>query len=149
MDVLSKKWTNRFISLAREVASWSKDTTKVGAVIVTMDGDPVSFGYNGFPRGVKESPERLMRPAKYQYTVHAERNAIYLARSGLKNTIMFVTHKPCPECAKAIAQSGIMHLVVDTESMNKVDPTGSMNNGDIDYKYTYDILRESGVKIYE
>lgn len=148
MDVLSRKWTNRFISLAREVASWSKDTTKVGAVIVTMDGDPVSFGYNGFPRGVKESTSRTIRPVKYNYMVHAERNAIYLSRSNLKNTVMFVTHKPCPECAKAIAQSGISHLVVDEKFMDGIDPESSMN-GDIDYTYTNNILRESGVEVYE
>ena len=145
MDIFSDKWATRFIKLDHEIATWSKDTTKVCAVIVTMDGDPVSFGYNGFPRGVAETPERLERPTKYEYMVHAERNAIYLARSELKGTVMFATHKPCPECAKAIAQSGISHMVID-DYMAEIDPTSSIN-GSINFDVTDDILNEAGIVV--
>jgi len=59
-----EKWHRRFLKLAHEVASWSKDdSTKVGAVIMGHDHTPRSFGYNGFPEGVDDTiPERNERP---------------------------------------------------------------------------------------
>ncbi len=40
----------------------------------------LSTGYNGFPSGIDDSIEsRYERPAKYDYTAHAEANAIYTA----------------------------------------------------------------------
>ena len=55
LPVSTAKWDTRFLRLAFEVASWSKDhSTKVGAVIIGPDKDPRSFGYNGLPRGVND-----------------------------------------------------------------------------------------------
>lgn len=49
----------RFLRLAREVSTWSKDpSTKVGAVIVGDNGQVISQGYNGFCRGFDDSEER-------------------------------------------------------------------------------------------
>jgi len=75
---MSSKWDARFLRLAREVASWSKDrSTKVGAVIVTEDKTPGPYGYNGFPRMIKdEVEERHRRPDKYDGTEQPERNPI-------------------------------------------------------------------------
>ena len=75
------KWNSRFMDLARLVAGWSKDTsTKVGCVIIGPDKEIRSTGYNGFPRGVDDTiPAGHERPAKYDFTEHAERNAIYNA----------------------------------------------------------------------
>jgi dCMP deaminase len=111
------KWQDRFIKLARMVASWSKDrSTQVGAVIVTGDGHPRSFGFNGMPQGVNDDiDERHERPEKYFWFEHAERNAIYLADGDLKDCVMFVTHMPCADCARAIIQTGIAHVVVDAQ----------------------------------
>lgn len=123
---MSLKWDARFLRLAREVASWSKDrSTRVGAVIVAEDKTPSSYGYNGFPRGIDDdAAERHARPDKYDWTEHAERNAIYNAtRTGqtlLKNTI-YVTHVPCPDCARAIIQVGIKRVVVDQASKKDAD----------------------------
>ncbi|MBT3703387.1 MAG: CMP deaminase, partial [Alphaproteobacteria bacterium] len=77
----SIKWDQRFLKLADEVATWSKDrSTQVGAVIVMKDRAPGPYGYNGFPRQIDdEAEERHNRPAKYKWTEHAERNAIYNA----------------------------------------------------------------------
>ena len=44
------KWNRRFLKIAREGATWSKDpSTQVGAVIVDQDQRVVSLGYNGPP----------------------------------------------------------------------------------------------------
>jgi len=116
MNVIeSSKWKKRFLRMAYQAASWSKDTsTQVGATITTMDGHPRSFGFNGFPIGVNDDvPERHERPEKYQWFEHAERNALYLSDSSLKGCILFITHLPCPDCTRGIIQKGIKYVVVD------------------------------------
>jgi len=48
-------WDGRYISLAKEISSWSKDpSTQCGAVIVGDSGQVLSQGYNGFPRGISD-----------------------------------------------------------------------------------------------
>ena len=109
-----EKWDNRFIELATLISTWSKDTTKVGCVVVGPDREIRSVGYNGFPRGLKETPERTERPEKYLWTEHAERNAIYNAvRMGvsLKGCTLYCSWTPCMDCGRAIIQSGIYAVV--------------------------------------
>lgn len=105
-------WNEKFAQLALFVAGWSKDrSTQVGAVIVNDDHCVVSMGYNGAPRGFDDTLEVVhKRPDKYFYVEHAERNAIYNANRvsvSTKDCVMYVTHPPCADCARAIAQSGI------------------------------------------
>ncbi len=116
------KWDVRFLRLALEVSTWSKDrSTQVGAVIVGEDRTPGPYGYNGFPRFINdEKEERHSRPTKYDWTEHAERNAIYnAARMGvaLKGSTMYVTHVPCADCARAIIQVGITRVVTIASCM--------------------------------
>lgn len=109
----SIKWDKRFLSLAKMVASWSKDpSTKVGAVIVD-DRRIISVGYNGFPEGVLDSEERYCdRELKYKYMVHAERNALLFANTSVKNATLYTyPFMPCSECAGMIIQSGIKRVV--------------------------------------
>lgn len=111
------KWNSRFLKLAKHVSEFSKDpSTKVGAVIVDDDDNVRTIGYNGFPRGVKDTPERLEnRDIKYPFTVHAELNAICTcARVGVptKGATMVCTHFPCAPCAGAIVQAGFKDVLV-------------------------------------
>jgi dCMP deaminase len=107
---------NYFMSLAVTVSAASKDrSTKVGCVVVGPDNEIRSTGFNGFPRGVNDNaPERHERPAKYLWTEHAERNAIYnAARMGtaLKHCRLYCTFAPCMDCARAIVQAGICEVI--------------------------------------
>ena len=149
MDVLSDKWKKRFLALSKEVASWSKDpSTKVGAYIIDMDGRPVSHGFNGFPRGVKDSPERLNnRELKYLYIAHAERNALDQAtRFDLSDCILFCTHFPCADCAKSIIQKNIKTIVVDKENSHLRKSNFSKRHKNIiDVSKT--MLDEAGINI--
>jgi dCMP deaminase len=116
MNITDKKWSVRLLKMAKDIASWSKDTsTKVGAVITTADGKPISWGFNGMPMGINDDvPERHMRPEKYKWMCHAERNAMDLAsRSDLSDCVMFVTFAPCANCAQSIIQRGIRTVVID------------------------------------
>lgn len=119
------KWHNRFIKIAEDVAQWSKDrSTKVGCVIVDDNRIILATGYNGFPRGIDDDiDERHERPAKYSYTEHAERNALYsAARNGIKleGSTIYVTWLPCVDCTRGIIQSGIKKIV--TKKLDENDP---------------------------
>lgn len=116
-------WDKKFMGLANYIAKWSKDpSTKVGAVIVNSDKRVVSLGYNGFPQGVDDSVvERYERPAKYKYTEHSERNAIFsAARLGvsLVGCTIYCNYLPCADCARAIIQSGIVKVVYEKDATN-------------------------------
>lgn len=113
-------WNQRYLNIAKQIASWSKDpSTKVGAVIVGDKNQIISQGYNGFPRGFKDSLDRLYnRETKYKFTIHAEANALYNALYNgvsVNGTTIYVHGLPvCVECAKAIIQSGIKRVVYDS-----------------------------------
>lgn len=110
----SIKWDRRFLEHARAVAKWSKDpSTKVGAIIVDKDRRIISQGYNGFPQGVGDAQARLdEREKKYQYTVHAEMNAMLFAQRDLTETILYTwPFGPCANCAGAIIQSKIQVII--------------------------------------
>ena len=147
--MFSNKWHNRFMEVAELVASWSKDTsTKVGAVVVGPDREIRSTGYNGVVRGVDDDiPERLERPTKYDFFEHAERNAVYnacLIGASLKGCVIYVTAMPCPDCARAIIQSGIKMVV--TKQLPPIDentPKGTWRDKVV---YSEQMFNEAGVE---
>ena len=113
---MGSKWDVRFLLLAQHISSWSKDpSTKVGCVVVGADREIRSTGFNGFPRGIDDSIERLEdREEKYPLICHAEENAImHAARVGvsLKGCTAYVTWPPCSRCARSLIQSGIKQIV--------------------------------------
>lgn len=113
---MSEKWDRRFIDLALHISGWSKDpSTKVGCVVVGEDREIRSTGFNGFPRGIDDSMERLEdRELKYPLICHAEENAImHAARIGisLKDCTAYVTWPPCTRCARSLIQAGVVEVV--------------------------------------
>ena len=116
--LMNTDWDVFYIELAQKWANKSKDRSiGVGAVIVGPDMEQRSAGYNGFPRRVHDRIEcRHDRPLKYEFTEHAERNAIYNAAqmgTPLKGCIMYLNWwpLPCPDCARGIIQSGITTVI--------------------------------------
>jgi len=71
--------------------------------------------------GIRDDvPERLVRPTKYLWIEHAERNAICNAtRAGTatEGCTMYVEIMPCMDCARAVVQAGITQVVVAAERM--------------------------------
>lgn len=108
------KWTRRFLDLARHIAQWSKDpTTHVGAVAVGAHKEILETGYNGLPRGVKDLPERMARPAKYLWTGHAEENLVaHAARPRLEGSHVHITHLCCCRCARMMINAGVAKITV-------------------------------------
>lgn len=144
----NSKWDRRFLKMAAEAASWSKDeSTQVGAYIIGKHRKPLSHGYNGMPRGVKDDvPERHERPAKYLFFEHAERNAIYNSDNNLEGSTMYVTHFPCADCARAIIQNQIARVVVDAKGGKDV---GWASRNPDSVNASLEMFAEAGVIIDE
>lgn len=137
------KWSERYLNLAKEISTWSKDPSKkIGAVAVGSKGQVLSQGFNGFPRGIKDSDKRLnVREEKYRYVVHGEMNCIYNAcHNGvsLDGATLYVYGLPvCSECAKGVIQVGIKKVIMQYED---AVPTWEES-----YKITEAMFKEAGV----
>ena len=121
------KWDAHFLDLALHHAQLSKDpSTRVGAVIVGPERELISAGFNGFPRGIADTEERLNdREMKLQLVVHAEMNAaLAAAKLGLriKGCTMYIAAQdvatkevwggpPCIRCAVELIQSGLAGVI--------------------------------------
>ena len=147
-------WDARWLGLAREIGSWSKDrNTKVGCVIIGLESRQLlSAGYNGFPRGVDDSIEERYSGEvrdgireKLRWTEHAERNAIYnAARHGVRvwGAVMYVPLFPCCDCARAIIQAGLK-AVVTCDKPDLAHPVWGSS-----WEVSQIMMQESGVRIF-
>ena len=112
------KWDERFMEQAKLISTWSKDpSTKIGVVIVNDEKRILATGYNGFPRGIADTQERLNnRDEKLDLIIHGEMNALMNALYNgvsLKDSTMYVYGLPiCCSCAKSVIQAGIKRVVV-------------------------------------
>lgn len=113
-----EKWDRRFLELAKQISTWSKDpSTQVGAVLVNDLRQVVGLGYNGFARGVADWDERYAdREIKYPFVVHAEVNAIIQAGHAARGSMLYVYPSfmlppICADCAKAAIQAGVKGIV--------------------------------------
>ena len=137
-------WDEYFFGMAKYVSTKSKDrSTKVGCVVVGPSHEIRTTGYNGFPRYMNDDNDhRHERPAKYLYTEHAERNAIYnAARNGIKldGCTMYITSFPCADCVRGIIQTGI-DKVVTPDFSNQTTRIPLEN-----YEVAKEMLYEAGV----
>lgn len=138
------KWDDRFITIAHNVATWSKDPgTKVGAVLV-IDRRIIATGYNGFPHQISDSLDRYEnRELKLAYTVHAEVNSILnAAKNGARTdgSTLYVTFPPCVSCSTSVIQAGITHVVCP-------DLTTAPQRWIESFKMGNNLLHEAGVKV--
>lgn len=138
------KWVRRFLLRAKHVSRQSKDPrTRIGAVVTTPDRVVLSEGYNGFPRGFADTPERLNdRAFKHDHVAHAEENCVYnAARVGrsLLGSYMFVWGLPiCHRCAIAAAQAGVSQVFMAV-------PTSLDDKWSESWAKSSTILAEAGV----
>lgn len=108
-------WDEHLMQFAFIAASRSKDSnTHVGAALV-RDNFVLCTAYNGPPRGVVDNENRLQRPEKYDWVVHAEANLIAVAaRNGIRTegAAVYTTHLPCARsCSGLLVQAGIEHVI--------------------------------------
>jgi len=147
MEEKKMNWDDYFMSMAYLVAAKSKDIrTHIGAVVVGLNNEIKTTGYNSFVRGLQDNmPERQEKPEKFYWFEHAERNAIYnatLIGTSLKGCKMYTNGIPCADCARGIIQSGILEVIVDKEW----DKTNSPE--DLEHsKRALQMFQEVGVKV--
>ena len=115
-ETLIEDWDELFLRMCFLVSRKSKDpSTRTGCVVVDRNHRIRSMGFNGFPQGVEDDPERYAdRELKYRLIAHCDSNAIFsAARIGipLEGCTMYLTGPPCSECTKAIIQAGIERVV--------------------------------------
>lgn len=136
-------WVKRYFALAEHVAQWSKDPdTKVGCVIVGKNRREMSVGYNGFPTGVADTPERLGdRDLKRKLIQHAERNALDNVRFDCSGGLLVTTMFPCSECVKSIISRKITNVICPAP----LDRPPWKDDADLSSL----MLRESGVAVWD
>lgn len=117
-------WDSYFMMLAAAAATRSTCLRRqIGAVIV-REGQVISTGYNGAPRGVPHCSEtgclreKLGIPSGERHEIcrgsHAEMNAIAQAAAvgiATAQAELYCTHAPCAFCTKAIINAGIHRIV--------------------------------------
>lgn len=88
---------------------------KVGAIIVSKDGDIIGTGHNSFGTQTNKPCEDVLG-LTHPDVIHAEIMAINDVESyspgSLKDATIYVTHQPCENCADAIVAAGLkLHVV--------------------------------------
>lgn len=144
----TNKWDLRYLDLAKQIATWSKDPrSQIGAVAVGEHGQVLSQGFNGFPRGIRDTEERLNdRETKLSLVVHAEHNCIYnagLSGVSLHGSTIYVHGLPvCAECAKGIIQVGIFRVVNRINDAPAKDMTRWLESS----KLSQMMFKEAGIR---
>lgn len=141
---MAQSWDVTWMHVAMDVGRRSRCAlATVGAVIVTSDNRIVATGYNGPPAGfpphegtqtceaycVRSSGP--LHPGSYGdcVTVHAEANALlFCDRRDREGGMLYVTHAPCWDCCKLIANSGLWHVVYVPDKDRSPDGIELMKN---------------------
>ena len=109
-----------FIEMAFTFAKLSKAVRRQVGCIIVKDGQVISNGFNGTPRGFDNMCETVTEKAGIPSihtkpeVLHAESNALMKIARSTNSSIgatMYLTCSPCFDCAKLIIQSGIIRLV--------------------------------------
>ncbi|HSX19960.1 MAG TPA: deaminase [Gammaproteobacteria bacterium] len=125
----------------------SDPLTKNGAILINSIGQQIGEGANCFPDKVCMSHERLQRPNKYDYLIHAEQNAIaQAARSGhsTANSTLVCPWAACSACARLIIQAGITKVIAHKALMQQ-----SHNQWVDDIHKAHTMFREAQIEYIE
>lgn len=154
---MSERWDKHFVGLALYHSRLSKDpSTRVGSVIIGPDRELLSAGFNGFPRRIADTPERLNdRDMKLKLVVHAEMNALLAAaRTGmrLKGCTLYLActddsgliwgGPPCTRCTVEIIQVGISEIV-------SYAPKAVPSRWHEDLALARELIQEAGIRYRE
>ena len=140
------KWHNRFMEIAKQVATWSKQVHPKGAVIVDQNNTVISMGYNGFPNKIKDTKERLMnKDISRSLCIHAEQNAILHAKRDLTGCTLYVYgYMCCSKCALLLIQAGITTIYYKNLPNHEVSEYWQK-----DFELSKKLLKEAKVKLIQ
>lgn len=144
-----------------KLAQNSRDlSSQNGAMLFGRDGNIIGEGWNDFPEGIEWTEERATtRPIKYEYTEHAERNAIFDAARflagndeygyhGLQECQMVCPWAACADCARAIILIGVKHLYVHKQRMDLTNQGAHATQWAAKVIRALGMLQEAGVQIH-
>jgi dCMP deaminase len=136
-------WTDYFLGLAKVVSQRSHDIqTQHGCVITDSKNRILGMGYNGFPRGLDDDLLPNIRPEKYPWMIHAERNALSNCVVRPDDGIAYITGQSCNDCIMALWQEGIKKVIMsqnhgthlfDANAQKRFDTFVSMSGIEIVY----------------
>ena len=118
------KWDMRYLWLASVVSKWSKDPDKKVGAVITDERYVRGLGYNGLPRGIADSAERLQqKDTKLDLTIHAEENALFASDN--KGTCIYTFPcLPCMRCFAKLCQTNIRRVVsIEPSSLSSWQPS--------------------------
>ena len=109
-----------YLEMATSWSQLSKAKRKKVGCLVVKDGQIISDGYNGTPKGYDNECEFETR---FGYetrpeVLHAESNALMkLAKStnSSENCTIYLTLSPCFECSKLLVQAGVKRVVYNEQ----------------------------------
>ena len=134
-------WTEFFIGLAFAVSQRSPDgETKHGCVIVNKHKHILGVGFNGFPRGANDAVLPNLRPNKYRWMYHSERNALANCETKPWNGTAYVTGRCCNDCLYELHQHGIIRV-------NIADKHGSHIIKQEDLDWQTDFCKQTGLEL--
>ena len=136
-------WTDYFLGLAKVVSQRSHDIqTQHGCVITDIDNRILGVGYNGFARGLDDTKLPNIRPEKYPWMIHAERNALSNCVVRPDRGLAYVTGQCCNDCIMALWQEGVTKVFMaddhgtklfDNEAKKRFDTFINMSGMEIFY----------------
>lgn len=116
---MSEFWDDFFIHEARRISRASKDpSSKVGCIITDKNYTPISRGINKFPAGANHSLLSWERPAKYEFVIHAEMDALRFFPE-TEGAMAFLTDAPCGPCLKHLIHSGVKRVIYGSVEVTK------------------------------
>lgn len=134
-------WTDYFLGLAKVVSQRSHDIhTQHGCIIADQNNRILGVGYNGFPRGLDDSSLPTERPHKYQWMIHAEKNALANCVVRPDGATAYVTGQCCNDCIISLWQEGVQKVVM-------ADSHGTVLFNEIEQIRFDTFIKMSGMKI--
>lgn len=136
-------WTDYFLGLAKVISQRSHDIhTKHGCIITDRQNRILGVGYNGFPKGMDDSVLPTDRPDKYNWMIHAERNALANCVIRPDNGVAYVTGQCCNDCVMSLWQEGISSVVMAKNHGTKLFDDQAQSRFDI-------FVEQTGIEIIQ
>ena len=132
-----------FLALAVVASKRSHDMqTQHGCVITDAKNRICGVGYNGFPKGMKDDTLPILRPEKYTWMIHAERNALANCQVRPDDGIAYVTGQCCLDCGMALWAHGVKKIFMIDGHGTKLYDEKMKSDWDL-------FINQSGIEIYK
>ena len=111
VDINRPSWIEFYMGQAFAWAKRSHDAeTKHGCIITTANNRIIGAGYNGFPPNIDDTDLPNIRPYKYPWMRHSERNALDNCTASPVGGKAYVTGKCCNDCLEYLIAAGIREI---------------------------------------